>query len=78
MCLVSNKVDSMHAHPSSPKFELLKMLGLEDGKSVKDLPNCAEGLSTTLNVRVFTLFFIFMLYRMLAKSILPPKMTHYL
>ena len=63
-------------HQLLPKFELTKLFGLEDEKSGKYRPKCSEGFQCYPEFEVFDTFFSsFMLYRMSAKSILPPKMT---
>ena len=65
-------------HQSSPKFELLKIVLPGRWKKMsKPWQTVVKESNTTRNVRSFTLFSVFMLYRMLAKSILSPKMTHF-
>ena len=55
-----------------------KLFRLEDGKSVKYLANRSEGVQYNPECQGFYTFFsVFMLYRMLATSIPPPKMTHF-
>ena len=64
-------------HQLSPRFDFSKLC-LEDRKKVsKTWQTVLRESNTTRNVRVFTLFSDFMLYRISAKSILPPKIAYF-
>ena len=55
-----------------------KLFGLEeDGKMSKTYQTVLRDSSATLNVRILHFFIFYALCRMLAKSILPAKMTHF-
>ena len=68
----------IHAIHHRQILNFLKLFGLEDGKGVKHLPNRSEGVQCYPKLEVFDTFFIFHALQMLAKSILSPKMTHFL
>ena len=68
----------VHAINHRQNLNFSKLFRLEDDKKVsKTRQTVLRKSNSTQNVRDFTLFSFFMLYRMSAKSNLLPKMTHF-